>query len=98
MKYSRKDLYIDKEYLAIRKSLDKEHKKKILKVDKLCLSVESLDRRQEYFYIYRRAYEIVFGDEHRFVLSQKSIGSPLRRLTNYLVQRAGEFRGIKFSK
>ena len=98
MKFTRKQLYDYQKYWAIRQSLDKEGKRKILKIEKLCLKRNLRNARKDYFFVYREAYEIFFKGPPPYPIVYIGPKRLMMDLVLYLIRRAGELRGIKFSK
>ena len=92
---AKNSLYLNKKYRLLKRSLSKEEKEKIKKVEKLCL-----DTKLDYSDICRRADEIVLGPlpHHYTRANLYLLKTPLVKLMDYLVRRAGEMRGIKFSE
>ena len=98
MKFARKRLYDTQKYWVIRQSLDKEEKRKILKIEKLCLKRNLRNARKDYFFVYRMAYEIFFGGPPPHPIVYIGPKRLMMDLVLYLIKRSGELRGIKFSK
>ncbi|OGY64215.1 MAG: hypothetical protein A3I89_02335 [Candidatus Harrisonbacteria bacterium RIFCSPLOWO2_02_FULL_41_11] len=93
-----KRLYADNAYWKLRQSLSNEEKQKILKIEHLCAIREMTDPIKEYFYLYRKANEIAYPfGLHITRATAKKLKYPFRKILNYLIRRAGELRGVKFS-
>lgn len=87
-------LYLDEKYRQLKKTLSKEDKEKIKKIEKLCL-----DTKLNYFDVSREVETMIWGPFPRhFTLEDiHQLKTPLSELADYLMRRAGHIRGIKFS-
>lgn len=87
-------LYLYEKYRRIKRSLSKEDKEKVRKIEKLCL-----DTRLNYFEVGREVETMIWGPFPRhFTLEDiHQAKTPLAELADYLMRRAGHIRGIQFS-